>query len=357
VSPQRKRNHFIPRFLLNRFSSRREGKKHWIWQLNRSGPPKEVSTRDAAVSDYFYGGQETGVEDAFTNVEGRFGALLGALDRGEQPENHSEDLCLFVWTLAVRTRAVRGQMGEAVNDLFDQMATTITPDQVLAAVLEQFDLPFDRAIEDHLKEIPAQQRAAIQNVLSTPGVRQQLLLLGRDRVRSIDVGGIFQWILRELGNQNRAAAASEDGQIRGLSFPLESGEAPESFRPDYWCVHESSATDLVLGDGCVFATSQEGLVGSLLRFGQAWNALYLPISSSKLLVGGRSLASPVLSASEVNRTSAELSFSHIYARSASDAELSLVQRIGTAAPLISKEELASVVSKKGSGQIDAKKYA
>jgi hypothetical protein len=152
-------------------------------------------------------------------------------------------------------------------------------------------------------------------------------------------------MLRELCTQNIAAAALKDGQIRGLRSLLERGRAPESFRPDYWCVHESSATDLVLGDGCVFATSEEGLVGMLFRFGQAWKAIYLPISPSKLPVGTRSLTSPALSASEVNRIAAELSFSYIYARSASNAELSLAQRIGTPDTLISQKELASMVPK------------
>jgi hypothetical protein len=348
--PQQKRNHFIPEFLLNRLCSRRERRKkkttYWIWQIERSGLAREVITRKTAVSNYFYGGQETGVEGAFAKVEGRFGALLLALDRGEPPGNYSEDLSLFVWTLAARTRAVRGQLGGAVNDFFDQMATAITPDQAKAAVLEQLDVQLDRILEDQLREVPVQQQAVIRNILSAPEVHQQLLRLVRGRVRSTDVGGMFRRMLRELCNQNIAAAASKAGQVRALWSFLERNGAPDSFRPDYWCVHESSTTDLVLGDGCVFATSEDGLAGLLFRFGQAWNAIYFPISPSKLLVGTRSLTSSVLTASEVNRISAELSFSCIYARSASNVEFSLAQRIGTAAALISQEELASMLSNK-----------
>jgi hypothetical protein len=177
--PQQKRNHFIPEFLLNRFCSRQERKKkkttHWIWQIKRSGRAREVMTRKTADSNYFYGGQETGVEDAFAHVEGRFGALLRALDRGEPPGNHSEELRLFVWTLAARTQAVRGKVGGAVNNLFDQMATGITLDQAQAAVLEQLDVQLDRIVEDHLSEVPAQQQAVIRNTLSAPEVRQPLL--------------------------------------------------------------------------------------------------------------------------------------------------------------------------------------
>jgi len=143
----------MPRFLLNRFSSRGERKKCWIWQLEQGGMPIEISTRDAAVSDYFYGGPETGVEDAFANVEDRLSALPQSLDQGELPENLAEDLRLFIWTLAVRTRAVRDQLGGTANVLFDQMATTITSDQALAAVLEQLDLQFDRVIKDTLQDL------------------------------------------------------------------------------------------------------------------------------------------------------------------------------------------------------------
>lgn len=199
--------------------------------------PIEISTRDAAVSDYFYGGPETGVEDAFANVEDRFSALLQSLDQGELPENLAEDLRLFIWTLAVRTRAVRDQLGGTANVLFDQMATTITPDQALPAVLEWLDLQFDRVIKDTLqdllKEVPAPQREVIQNVLSMPDVRQHLLHLSRDQARSTDVGGIFRWMLREFRNQNHVAVSSKGGQIRSLSSLLEKGKAPESFRPDH----------------------------------------------------------------------------------------------------------------------------
>ena len=46
-----------------------------------------------------------------------------------------------------RATAVRGQVGGAVNDLFDQMANTITPDQAQAATLEQLEVQLDHTVE------------------------------------------------------------------------------------------------------------------------------------------------------------------------------------------------------------------
>ena len=228
------------------------------------------------------------------------------------------------------------------------MAATITPAQALALTLEQIDVQFDRvlkdALDESLKELPLPHQEAIQNVLSIPAVRQPLLDLARDQVQSTDPSGIFRSMLRELCNQNLLAASFKSGQIRGLASRIEQGKAPESFRPSHWYVHESPATDLILADGCVFTTSQEGLVGSLFRFGPSWNAFYLPISPSKFLVGTRSPSCSILSALEVNQVSAELSLSHIYARLAGNAERILAQRIGTGDPLLSQDELVNIVS-------------
>ena len=71
-NPGQKRNHYIPRLLLNRFASRAEGDKHWVWQSGQGGQSREISTRDAAVGSHFYGALDTGVEQALAKVESRF---------------------------------------------------------------------------------------------------------------------------------------------------------------------------------------------------------------------------------------------------------------------------------------------
>lgn len=88
--PDRRRNHFIPRFLLNRFASRRKDSKAWIWQISQDGSAVEISTRDAAVATDFYGGPETGVEDAFAEAETEFSRTLAAIERGGLACDHAK---------------------------------------------------------------------------------------------------------------------------------------------------------------------------------------------------------------------------------------------------------------------------
>lgn len=46
----KKRSHYVPRFLLNRFASRSQNDTRLVWQFSKEKPPIEISTSSAAVS-------------------------------------------------------------------------------------------------------------------------------------------------------------------------------------------------------------------------------------------------------------------------------------------------------------------
>lgn len=119
--PAPRRNHYVPRFLLKRFSSRSQGKKSWIWQVSHEDDPVEISTRDAAVTRDFYGGPSSGVEDAFATAETRFADVLAAIESGDSPQLHQKELREFIWTLVVRTRAFRQQFAQFSGDLLEKV--------------------------------------------------------------------------------------------------------------------------------------------------------------------------------------------------------------------------------------------
>jgi hypothetical protein len=149
----RRRNHFVPRFLLNRFASRTDGKKSWVWQLSRDREPIEISTRDAAVATQFYGGSETGVEDALAVAETRFSRTLSALDAGESAHNHAEGLREFVWNLAVRTRALRKQFEDVAERLTTKVIETVTSDEVGDALAQFIRSDFDRLMDEGISSL------------------------------------------------------------------------------------------------------------------------------------------------------------------------------------------------------------
>ena len=111
--------------------------------------------------------------------------------------------------------------------------------------------------------------------------------------------------------------------------------------------------EIILSDACGFAVSENGQCGSLIRFGQSWAEIYIPISRTQVLVGKRNDKSPNLGHHQINCASAELSFSHIYASKLTTEVRDLVPLIGIADPVMDREEIGKVVEEgwEGHGQM------
>ena len=339
VSGRRERNHFIPRFLLNRFASRREGEKRWIWQLGPGSEPKEISTRDVAVESHFYGGSETGVETAFAAAESRFGAVLQALDRGEGATDHSDTLRALTWTLAIRTRALRKQFAETADQLVARLAESASSEEAREAFAREFRGQFDVLIDEMLAKLPIHQR----ELLKIPLVRELLMNLGEQHARSFDLRGLMVKFIAVVRSQESLSQSARKGQIRGLAQLLGEKGVPNSFAPSHWSVRCVAPGRLILGDGCVVAASESHAAGSLFRLGNSWPSLYLPICPSALLVGKLNPADPELELEQVNRASAELSWSHIYSCRIDEQEAYLAHLVGSGAAFLTAEELSAVV--------------
>jgi hypothetical protein len=78
MSTRKKRNHYVPRVILNRFASYRDEKRkvYKIWNYRKDGTSKEISTKDAALGVYFYGKEDAVLEDQFGKVETKIGHVL-----------------------------------------------------------------------------------------------------------------------------------------------------------------------------------------------------------------------------------------------------------------------------------------
>ncbi len=154
----RRRNHFVPRFLINRFASRWKGDTAWVWQHSRDADPIEISTRDAGVSRDFYGGSESPVEDGFAQIESQFGSLLASLDRGEEGALSSEDLRRLTWSTAVRTRALRLQMISTAQGMMDQLEMALSTPEAARYMTQEAKANFGSLVKGALKDRPFYQR-------------------------------------------------------------------------------------------------------------------------------------------------------------------------------------------------------
>lgn len=339
----RRRNHFIPRFLLARFASKRDGKKSWVWQVSREGEPQEISTRDAAVATDFYGGRETGIEDAFAEAEGHFARALLSIEGGAPIREHEDTVKQLIWTLAVRTRALRQQFAALAHGLADTLIETSRSSQDMMAQYMRSE--FLSLMEKEFSTLPPEEQTAASAAISAPEAREEILEAIEGLMRS-PLPQLFFDQFRDILQDQGMQRVAEGGQVKGLGRLLGDKKAPDSFSPSYWHLHRVDPHPLILGDSCAFAVRTDGRLGSLLPGNRnvKWETIYLPISPHTALVAARRKPTYLLGPEEINRASAGLSWSHIYSSVLNDAVRTMAAAIGSIAPILSEEEILDLAS-------------
>lgn len=339
----RARHHFICRFLLNRFASRSRKDTHWIWQLSPDREPCEISTRDAAVARWFYGESSTGVEESFGAFEATWAAALRAIDEGEPPQRHAPELSQLVWTLSIRTRAMREQFTQRMGDAIDIAGQLMRSDDTRSLLRRQARKEWNDLVDRELaKRFAPHQVEALRPVFQSPAVKELgLALLDQSLARSIR-GGAVESLVKMIEEQNAVRRSATDGHIRGLTKLLRTGAAPEKMRDLRWNL--AVVDRLVLGDACVVATSEDGRVGLPVRFGSEATTLYLPISPTQVLLAKRAPTAAMLTVDALNRASAELAKSHVYSSQLTEVERTLTPLIATAVPILSEEEFEASIA-------------
>ena len=121
-----KGHHYIPRFLLNNFSSRKSGNECYIWVFRGDGVV-ESNTRDVAKQKYFHGDpDESSLESDIADGETRFAELLQRIrERGVRAED-SASIAELVVHLTVRTKNLREgftQLGRQFWEITEEKLT------------------------------------------------------------------------------------------------------------------------------------------------------------------------------------------------------------------------------------------
>jgi hypothetical protein len=159
---------FIPRFLLNRFASRSSGSKRWIWQVDRNGRIKELSTKDAAVDSYFYDNPTTGVEDEFPVAEGDYHRTLQYIDPGADPNSKTTDLNRFMWSLVIRTRSLRENTANTFEHMLNESIENMKTNEAREFLRRHLAENLDNYVLEKLEE---PQRTVARVMLMDPHAR------------------------------------------------------------------------------------------------------------------------------------------------------------------------------------------
>jgi len=116
--PDKKKQHFVPRFYLKNFSLNSSGRTIGIFNLSSAKFIPSGSLKDQAYKDYFYGRDAT-IEDAFCELEGVAAKIIqNILAQHSTPLSGSKEhyaLLTFIIFLSARTVYRVDELNEAVD--------------------------------------------------------------------------------------------------------------------------------------------------------------------------------------------------------------------------------------------------
>ena len=145
--------------------------------------------------------------------------------------------------------------------------------------------------------------------------------------------------------ENFLPKVAKDAHIKALANMMEEQKAPPWFKPARWELIEFEEQAVILGDSCMFAVSRNGIPCSILRAAKDWQSIYFPISSSQVLIAHQYEKTFLLTLEEINKASAEIAYSYIYA-SHLDRILEFSGQIGNKATFFTEEEAIRLSRKK-----------
>ena len=120
--PQNKKQHFVPRFYLKRFSP--DGKSINIWNLSSKQKIISTSLKNQCCKDYFYG-KKLDVEKGLSINEGQMATILKIIDkRCELPPKLSPDHLAIIFYVTMqhgRTKYAADQVDEMNDQIFKHL--------------------------------------------------------------------------------------------------------------------------------------------------------------------------------------------------------------------------------------------
>jgi hypothetical protein len=340
MTSAKKRNHYIPRVLLNRFASYREPAKGLfkIWRYSKDHPLKEISTKDVAVGSYFYGREDSELEDKLGAIESKLASALTKIDDKQPPSDFNDFLSDYAWVQAIRTRSFRDRVSRTMSGLLSGFADRTESHEVRAALRARGE----KLIQEEVDKFSPFEREYIRRALGGISFETLASLRLAELINSGEFGRQLSQLLRGFVENPLLTKGLATGHNQALSKMIDAEKlSPDIFRAS-WQLVKVSGTKLVLGDSCIIAINLDGLVQPLTD-AINWRALYFPIDASTHLVGHREAAWPVLGADEINRASAASSTGQFFASEQTGELAELVALIGSATNILSQDETQDIV--------------
>jgi hypothetical protein len=335
---QKKRNHFVPKWLLRRFACADSKDRDQLWLFRASGKPFRTHINNAGSGNYFYGDPGNGLEDILAKIDDRDSSVLATIERTADLGPHAVAICRMVRLLSIRTRSLREKFTDTTTDLFAMLEGSVDEPEaeplIRAHMASIFDAEFDKAWD--------KQPALVRMLMPKDKARA----MARVEMDRMDLRPAMAQVFGMVRDKIPWDEAAERGHVNGLLNLLQQAESepvPDGWRRLVWQVVRMPTRALVLGDCAAFAVRGEApaiLAGA--DAGKEPAGLCMPIAPDALLVGivpGQCFPSE---AAAINHASVAHSFDSFFASEVRDAALALMERLGASRGVLPPEQMEEI---------------
>jgi hypothetical protein len=340
------RQHTIPQFLQKGFASTEAGTNARIWMYRKGQSGRQVGIKDAAVERFFYGDPtEPDLDQAITKLEHEYIPLLNHLKTRDDGEAVDSDLIPeMVAHLCVRTRHIRNSTARLFEEITQSVVQELSCDQVMA-----------RIVANALRR-PGANRDGFQAAAFDAGGNELLGAVQSRKGRAIveahlrddpefngEMKRRFNELIAGIGEKVHEAVkrGCNDAMRKNVRVP----KRAESYRDLRWHVLESDIP-LLLGDTViVLETSGARRFKPLDGRGDHIHRLYLPISSSRVLIGSYCRDCPRIMAQVLNQLIVRCSDEFFLSSVPLEIEDPLIAEIGIWSGLLTDTEKQKIIRK------------
>ncbi|HKO96804.1 MAG TPA: DUF4238 domain-containing protein [Pyrinomonadaceae bacterium] len=328
-----KRQHILPRFLQKGFASRIQDEKIFTYVYRKGGTHFETTLENVGLENYFYGkAGETSADEEITKIEGGYSQLTNAL-RCEPDGTRVADLRVadFVAHLTIRTKQLREFFRESGEYLLDEITAYLSsPEHMRRLLLSNPELMRHELTKN------------LEGIAVPKAYKDFLIQLVEENAQEIvnlymsDLQDTIEALTAQM--RSMLPKAVKDGHIKTLAEHPAPEPRAEEYRSLNWFIRETSKP-LVLGDiGCLFETGGARRYKPLNDKGDKLLNIYLPLSSTKLLLGTAYSAPSLVDVGQINKATAKCSYEYFISGGSGSNNDSLMASIGEWAGILTTEE-------------------
>lgn len=342
-----RRHHTIPRFMLRGFASRKRGDEVDVWMYRKSlGQGIELNIKNVGVEKDFYGkANESDLDDRITALETNFAHLVDTLRSQETSDGSIFDdrIPQLVAHLSLRTRQLVQSVLEAFDAMLGQLGEHLGKQNVIeAGVRRGLEKDGDlRKMLDEKLSVNGLTNAQIDLLLTQfqPDINQALQEHITDfmpQVREIVDGHISS-------SRSMMPDVFKAGYIDSISRNLNAEERVVNYSRYKWFVIKT-ASKILLGDtACIFETTGKRRFKPLDEGSDDVRRIYLPLSTSRVLVGTPHNQQPLIDFALLNKAITRCSHEFFVASSALPQDSALIKGLGKWSGIFNEKEIADLM--------------